>query len=113
LVLTSSSSCLPNFLGALEKLRSQPGPLPVGRPPPLVSARRRRRPGVVRTVRTQGSDGPRLVQMIRPFWPGCLSYLQGAAQVLFYFLFLWPFAFPQQPLVSISFAVVGIVDVCH
>jgi hypothetical protein len=35
----------------------------------------------------------------------------GAAQVLFYFLFLWPFVFPQRPLVSISFAVAGTVDV--
>jgi hypothetical protein len=32
---------------------------------------------------------------------------------LFYFLFLWSFAFPQRPLVSISFAVAGTVDVCH
>jgi hypothetical protein len=38
-------------MGALEKLRSRPGLLPVGRPPPLVLAHRRRRPGVVRTVR--------------------------------------------------------------
>jgi hypothetical protein len=42
---------------------------------------------VVQTVRTKGSDGPRLVQMVRPFQPGCLPYLQGAAQLLFYFLF--------------------------
>jgi hypothetical protein len=33
--------------------------------------------------------------------------------LLFYFPFLWSFAFPQWPLVSISFAVAGIVDVCH
>jgi hypothetical protein len=68
---------------------------------------------VVRTVRTLGADGPRLVQIVRPCWPGYLPYLHGAAQVLFYFLFLWPFVFPQRPLVSISFAVVGTVDVCH
>jgi hypothetical protein len=60
-----------------------------------------------------GADGPRLVQMVRPFWPSCLSYLQGAAQVLFYFLFLWLFTFLQQPLVSISFVVAGTMDVCH
>jgi hypothetical protein len=68
---------------------------------------------VVRTVRTLGADGSRLVQIVRPCWPGYLPYLQGAAQVLFYFLFLWPFVFPQWPLVSISFAVAGTVDVCH
>jgi hypothetical protein len=54
-----------------------------------------------------GADGPRLVQIVRPCWPGYLPYLQGAAQVLFYFLFSWPFVFPQQPLISISFAVAG------
>jgi hypothetical protein len=66
-----------------------------------------------RTVRTQGSDGPCLVQIIQPCWPSYLPYLQGAAQVLFDFLFLWPFVFLQRPLVSISFAVAGTVDVCH
>jgi hypothetical protein len=50
-------------------------------------------PGERRTVRTQGSDGPRLVQID--------------------FLFLWPFVFSQRPSVSISFAMAGIVDVCH
>ena len=38
-------------------------------------------------VRTPRADGPRLVQIVRPCWPGYLIYLQGAAQVLFYFLF--------------------------
>jgi hypothetical protein len=61
---------------------------------------------MARTVWTQGSDDPRLVQMVQP-------YLQDATQVLFHFLFLWSFAFPQRPLVSISFVVAGIVDVCH
>jgi hypothetical protein len=42
---------------------------------------------VVRTVQTPGADGPRPVQIVRPCWPGYLIYLQGAAQVLFYFLF--------------------------
>ena len=65
---------------------------------------------MVRTVRTLGSDGPRLVQIVQPCWLGCLPYLQGAAQVLFYFLFLWSFAFPQRPLVSISFVVAGTVN---
>jgi hypothetical protein len=68
---------------------------------------------VVRTVRTQGSDGPRLVQMVRPFQPGYVPYMQGAAQLLFYFLFLWPFAFPQRSLVSISFVAAGTMHVCH
>ena len=68
---------------------------------------------MVRMVRTSGADGPRLVQFVRPCWPGYLPYLQGAAQVLFYFLFLWPFVFLQRPLVSISFAVAGTVDVYH
>ena len=52
-----------------------------------------RLPGERRTVRAQGPDGPRLVQID--------------------FLFLWPFVFSQRPSVSISFAVAGIVDVCH
>jgi hypothetical protein len=52
-----------------------------------------RLPGERRTVRARGSDGPRLVQVV--------------------FLFLWPFVFSQRPSVSISFAVAGIVDVCH
>jgi hypothetical protein len=68
---------------------------------------------VVRTVRTLGADGPRLVQIVQPCWPGYLSYLQGVVQVLFHFLFLWPFVFLQRPMVSISFAVAGNVDVCH
>jgi hypothetical protein len=72
-----------------------------------------RPPGEGRTVRAQRPDGPRLVQIVQPCWPGYLPYLQGAAQVLFGFLFLWPFVFPQRPLVSISFAVAGTVDVCH
>jgi hypothetical protein len=46
-----------------------------------------------RTVRARGPDGPRLVKVD--------------------FLFLWPFVFSQRPSVSISFAVAGIVDVCH
>jgi hypothetical protein len=58
---------------------------------------------VVRTVRTPRADGPRLVQIVRPCWPSYLPYLQGAAQVLFYFLFSWSFVFLQRPLVSISF----------
>jgi hypothetical protein len=70
-------------------------------------------PGEGRTVRAKRSDGPRLVQIVQPCWPCYLPYLQGAAQVLFDFLFLWPFVFPKWPLVSISFAVAGIVDVCH
>jgi hypothetical protein len=70
-------------------------------------------PGEGRTVRVQWPDGPRLVQIVQPCWPCYLPYLQGATQVLFDFLFLWPFVFPQRPLVSISFAVAGIVDVCH
>jgi hypothetical protein len=68
---------------------------------------------VVRTVRTSRANGPRLVQIVWPCWPSYLPYLQGAAQVLFYFLFSWPFVFLQRPLVSISFAVEGTVDVCH
>jgi hypothetical protein len=47
------------------------------------------------------------------FIAGCLPYLQRAAQLLFYFLSLWPFDFPQRPLVSISFVVVDTADVCH
>jgi hypothetical protein len=65
-----------------------------------------RLPGEGRTVRAQGPDGPCLVQIVQPCWPGYLPYLQGAAQV-------WPFVFPQRALVSISFVVAGIVDVCH
>ena len=52
-----------------------------------------RLPGEGRTVRAQKTDGPRLVQID--------------------FLFLWSFVFSQRPLVSISFAVAGIMDVCH
>jgi hypothetical protein len=33
--------------------------------------------------------------------------------LLFYFLSLWPFDFPQRPLVSISFVVADTADVCH
>jgi hypothetical protein len=62
---------------------------------------------------TERADGPRLVQIAQSCWSGYLPYLQGAVQVLFYFLFLWPFVFLQQPLVSISFVVAGTVDVCH
>jgi hypothetical protein len=40
---------------------------------------------VVRMVRTSGADGPRLVQFVRPCWPGYLPYLQGAAQVVVLF----------------------------
>jgi hypothetical protein len=68
---------------------------------------------VVRMVRTPGADGPRLVQVAQSCWPGYLPYLQGAVEVLFHFLFLWSFVFPQRPLVFISFAVAGTVDVCH
>jgi hypothetical protein len=68
---------------------------------------------VVRTVRTPGVDGPRLVQIVQPCWLGYLSCLQGVVQVLSHFLSLWPFFFLQRPLVSISFAVAGTVDVCH
>jgi hypothetical protein len=35
---------------------------------------------VVRTVRTPGADGPRLVQIVQPCWPGYLPYLQGPAR---------------------------------
>jgi hypothetical protein len=55
---------------------------------------------------TPGADCPALLAKLSP-------YLQGAAQVLFYFLFSWPFVFLQRPLVSISFVVGGTVDVCH
>jgi hypothetical protein len=37
--------------------------------------------------------------------------MQRVAQLLFYFPLLWPFAFPQRPLVSISFVVAGTADV--
>jgi hypothetical protein len=51
---------------------------------------------------------------VGPFFIARLSlYLQRAAQLLFYFLSLWPFDFPQQPLVSISFVVADTADVCH
>jgi hypothetical protein len=62
-------------------------------------------PGEGQTVRAQRPDDPRLVQIVQPCWPCYLPYVQGAAQVLFVFLFLWSFVFPQRPLVSISFAV--------
>jgi hypothetical protein len=43
---------------------------------------------VVRMVRTPGADGPRLVQIVRPCWPGYLPYLQGATHVLFFSIFV-------------------------
>jgi hypothetical protein len=41
----------------------------------------------LRTVRAQKPDGPRLVQIAQSCWLCYLPYLQGAAQVLFDFLF--------------------------
>jgi hypothetical protein len=58
------------YLGVLEKLCSRPGLLPLGRPPPWVLAHRWRCPGVVWTVRTQGSDGPCPAQTVLPFIAG-------------------------------------------
>jgi hypothetical protein len=66
LVLANSSPCFPNFLSVLASLRSRPGLLLAGRLPPWVSIRRWRCPGVVRTVRPHGLDGPRPIQMV---WP--------------------------------------------
>jgi hypothetical protein len=70
-----------------------------------------------RTVHTRGSDGPRLVQVVQRL-PGERRTVRarrpdGPRLVQVDFLFLWAFVFSQRPSVSISFAVAGIVDVCH
>ena len=74
-------------------------------------------PGESRTVRAQGPDGPRLVQIV-PTLPGegrtvRAQRSDGPRLVQVDFLFPWPFVFSRRPLVSISFAVAGTVDVCH
>jgi hypothetical protein len=66
------------------------------------------------------ADGPTSrVGWSAPYTDG-LAFIVGLSTipaksgiVVVYFLSLWSFAFPQWPLVSISFAVVGTADVCH
>ena len=53
-----------------------------------------------------GADCPALLVELSAIPAGCCTSV-----VLF--SILWPFAFPQRPLVSISFAVAGTVDVYH
>ena len=52
-----------------------------------------------------GADCPALLAGLSAIPAGCCTSID--------FLFLWPFVFPQRPLVFISFAVAGTVDVCH
>jgi tellurite resistance protein TehA-like permease len=47
------------------------------------------------------------------FIAGLSAIPAKSCTVLFYFLSLWPFDFPQRPLVSISFVVANTADVCH
>jgi hypothetical protein len=47
------------------------------------------------------------------FIAGLSDVSTESCTVVVYFPPLWPFAFPQRPLVSISFVVAGTVDVCY
>jgi hypothetical protein len=52
------------------------------------------------------ADGP-------AFIAGLFVVPAESCTIVVYFPFLWLFAFPQWPLVCISFVAAGTVDVCH
>jgi hypothetical protein len=64
-------------------------------------------------VRTQGSNGS-VPYADGPAFIARLSAIPAeSCTIVVLFSILWSFAFPQWPLVSISFVVAGTVDVCH